>query len=147
MLNLLHSKDESNISPVTIIDVTKAPCYVCETFFQTCNTQKCFPTKFLLLSGHSKIYSGWEFSTLSTIDQAVRDNVWSLVDEIIGTTMHRESRDTIIPIIKYERDEQKGKLGTGEDYEEWKNVVEKLKHRDWYHFASLSFPWADEQNI
>jgi hypothetical protein len=81
------------------------------------------------------------------IDQAVCDNVWSLVDEIIGTKMHRESRDIIIPIIKCKRDERKGTLGTGEDHEKWKNIVEKLKQRDWYRFPFSSFPSIEEKVI
>ena len=69
-LNLLFSKHKSDIPPVAIIGVSKAPCYLCETFFQTCNTRNYFPTKFLLSPGHSKIYSGWEFSNIRTVDQS-----------------------------------------------------------------------------
>ena len=68
------------------------------------------------------------------------------MDEIIGTTMHRESRDTIIPITRYERDEQEGELDRGEVQEEWKNVVEKLKQRETGTVSPLSsFPSSDEK--
>lgn len=128
------------------IEFSKLWGHLCETFCRHAIPGSISPPN---SSYHRsfKNYSGWEFSNIRTVDQAVRNNIWTLVDEIIGTTMHRESRDTIIPITRYDRDEQE-KLDTREDQDEWKNVVEKLKQKNWYRFPFLSsFPSSDENLI
>jgi len=58
--------------------------------------------------------------------------VWALVDEIIITTTHRESKDTIIPIGPQNRSRVVGERFTEAEWASIKECVDKLKNEEPY---------------
>ena len=131
-LNVLQRQREKVLLPRTLIGVSKQACFLCETFFEGLNATEKTTTMFTLSPGHLKIYAGWKFSGIENADGLVKRRLWALIDDLIVTTIHRESKDTIIP-LKAQSDA--GEIGEGlsEDEKiEFKDLVENLKVGNWY---------------
>ena len=64
--------------------------------------------------------------------QIKKKQIWTPADQLISTTLHRESRNTIIPITRYKSRERTAIFRNGQDEVEW-----KLKQMSSYPFRIL----------
>ena len=112
--------DETSAAGEKYFSISKQPCFLCETWFDKLSSS-ITSTTFFIPEGHKKLYEGWLFSGIDSVDERVVAQVWEKFDQLSASIRYIERNDTVIPV--YKRETSEGEI----DLDEIEGMKEKLK--------------------